>query len=86
MTDLKHTGSGNEYEEGRGPEGTEPSKNLKKDLFVLKTYTCEYSVKDFFVQNSLLEDVPPPMRGKMWIPRMVGQRMVGRPDPRITIR
>ena len=30
MTDLKQTGSGNEYEEGRGPEGTEPSKNLKK--------------------------------------------------------
>ena len=53
---------------------------------MLKTYFCEYSVKDFFVQNSLLEDVPPPMRGKMWIPRMVGQRMVGRPDPRITIR
>ena len=22
----------------------------------------------------------------MWIPRMVGQRMVGRPDPRIAIR
>ena len=55
-------------------------------VFVLKTYTCEDSVKDFFVQNSLLEDVPPPMRGKMWIPRMVGQCMVGRPDPRITIR
>ena len=48
MTDLKHTGSGNEYEEGRGPEGTEPSKNLKKkkDLFVLKTYFCEHSMKD----------------------------------------
>ena len=36
MTDLKQTGSGNEYEGGRGPEGTEPSKNLKKICLCLK--------------------------------------------------
>ena len=31
--------------------------------------------------ENLLKHMPPPMGGKIWIPWLVGQRMVGRPDP-----
>ena len=72
------TGSGSEYEEGRGPGGTEPSRNLRALL----------STPDQIKHNpipskyeNLPKDVPPPMVGKMWILWVVCQRMVARPDP-----
>ena len=47
MTDLKQTGSGNEYEGGRGPEGTEPSKNLKKICLCLNHISVNIQCKNF---------------------------------------